>query len=152
MAICSRSIDKLATTKADVESKCPDVEIRVVPIDFSKTLDYSSLFNDKEIAENLRLIVNNVGYFKVCKVFEDDPEDLQRQIKVNLYPVTLLSKFGINSFKNQQVNQGYVNRFGLVSVSSYSAIRHYTTAGVYGGTKRYDKFLGHTIDKNAKTE
>lgn len=34
-----------------------------------------------------------------------------------------------------------------MSLSSYSAIRHYTTAGTYGGCKRYDKFLGHTIDR-----
>ena len=41
VGICSRSKEKLEKTKAEVQSKFPDVEIKVFPIDFSKTIDYS---------------------------------------------------------------------------------------------------------------
>lgn len=120
-------------------------------MDFSKSTDYSSMTNDQDLKDGLRLVVNNVGFFKVCKVFEDTPEDLQRQLKVNLYPISLLSKFAKNSYQQQQ-NDGYLGRFGMVSLSSYSAIRHYTTAGTYGGCKRFDKFLGYLIDKGNKPQ
>ena len=62
-------------------------------------------------------------------------------LKVNLYPITLLSKYGLVNFKKQAGN------CGLISVSSYSALRPYTRAGLYGGCKRYDATFGSLITR-----
>ena len=95
--------------------------------------------SDPEITPNV--LVNNVGFFKVCSIFKETPENLQTMLKVNLYPITLLSKWGLINFKKQN------NQCGLISVSSYSALRPYTRAGTYGGCKRFDAVFGSLIKK-----
>lgn len=62
-------------------------------------------------------------------------------LKVNLYPITMLSKYGVLKFKKEE------GKCGLVSVSSYSALRPYTRAGLYGGCKRYDATFGKLIKR-----
>ena len=65
-------------------------------------------------------------------------------MRVNLYPITILSKYSIISFKEQTDGQ----RYGLIQVSSFSGMRWYATAGLYGATKVYNKVFGNLIYSN----
>jgi NAD(P)-dependent dehydrogenase (short-subunit alcohol dehydrogenase family) len=51
--------------------------------------------------DNLRLVVNNVGVLKLNGDLEMKPEDLQAQIIVNMYPITLMSKYAKLAFMKQ---------------------------------------------------
>jgi short-subunit dehydrogenase len=62
-------------------------------------------------------------------------------LKVNMYPITLLSKYGILKFKNEE------GPCVLVSVSSYSSVRPYARAGIYGGCKRFNSVWGNLIER-----
>ena len=53
IAICSRSISKLDDAKKEVEAKYPNIEVRSYPLDFSKTIDYSSITNDEDLKNNV---------------------------------------------------------------------------------------------------
>ena len=51
--------------------------------------------------DNLRVLVNNVGVLKLNGDLEMDPADLEAQMKVNMYPITLMSKYAKKSFMKQ---------------------------------------------------
>ena len=53
-----------------------------------------------EIFNNLSVMVNNVGFLSNAKVLNLPPQDIEKMLKVNLYPVTLLTKYGIISHKS----------------------------------------------------
>ena len=93
VCICSRSMDKLNKVKDLVEKECEGTKIEPVAIDFSKSTDYSGFVSNKEVMSNLRLVVNNVGYFKPKAVFASSGQELQDHLTINLYPITLITKY-----------------------------------------------------------
>jgi short-subunit dehydrogenase len=54
-----------------------------------------------EIVDNLSLVINNVGLFPKGRSLQANPVDMEAAIKVNLYPIVLLSKLARNSFQKQ---------------------------------------------------
>mmetsp|Transcript_17567 Transcript_17567/g.29653 ORF Transcript_17567/g.29653 Transcript_17567/m.29653 type:complete len:106 (-) Transcript_17567:416-733(-) len=99
-----------------------------------------------EIFRDLRLVVNNVGYLKLGNVLTQDPADLQTMLKVNLYPITLLTRMAASTWR-QLAKVDAEKRYGLVQVSSFSSLRPYVGASVYGGCKRYDSKLGEVMQQ-----
>ena len=73
---------------------------------------------------------------------------MDRMLKLNLRPITGLSKHVMNQHLQSKGN----SRVGMIQVSSYSGIRWYATAGLYGGTKIYDKVLGEMLNKSPASD
>ena len=63
-------------------------------MDHEVARDYDKIYED-EVKENLRIVVNNVGSLCSGPTLEDDPKQLERMMKLNLYPMVLMSKFAI---------------------------------------------------------
>ena len=76
----------------------------MVPIDLANESDYSAITADKEVADNLGIVVNNAGQLLEGRFLEIAPEKLQTELKLNLYAVTLLSKYARNAFARQHEN------------------------------------------------
>ena len=77
------------------------MEVRPIVHNFQGSNDYSTIVNQSDIMDNLRVIVNNVGVLKLNGDLEMKPEDLQAQIIVNMYPITLMSKYAKLAFMKQ---------------------------------------------------
>ena len=74
MAISARSMGKLEKVKKEVEDECGGkIEVRPFTVDYSKTYDYSNITGQEDIMDNLRIVVNNVGYMKIAPVFRMEP-------------------------------------------------------------------------------
>lgn len=73
IAVSSRSQAKLEAVEQELKAVSPEVEVRTRSIDFSKETDYSGVVGDKEVMDNLALVVNNVGFLKLQKCFDVDP-------------------------------------------------------------------------------
>ena len=67
----------------------------------ANSTDYSSITEDKEVSDNLALVVNNAGQLQEGRFFEIDPTKLQTELRLNLNAVSLLSKYARNAFTNQ---------------------------------------------------
>jgi short-subunit dehydrogenase len=52
----------------------PELKVKVVPIDLAKATDYSPITGDREVMENLGVLVNNAGVMVRRNFFEQDPE------------------------------------------------------------------------------
>ena len=114
------------------------VQCEAISFDFANDTDYSRLLTK---FDQVAMVVNNVGFIDINKVLEMKPKDMSTMLKVNHRPVTLLTKHAINRHV-----KGDSKGLGLVQVSSFSALRWYSTAGLYGGTKIYDRLFGFMID------
>ena len=85
-------MDKLEKVKRQVEAANPGVEVRPFALDHSSTTDHCTITDQTEIMENLRVLVNNVGFAKGGGEFKMAPEVLQTQMKLNFYPIVLMTK------------------------------------------------------------
>ena len=105
--------------------------------------------SDPEIANNLRIVVNNVGLAPLGEILKSDPEAMDNALKVNHYPIVLLSKFAKNQFIQDQKNSDEPSgkRYGIVNVSSFSGIRPIIRMSLYGPSKRFDLMFSNISDQ-----
>ena len=66
LVIASRSQEKLKDAAAYIKGIVPDCVIDIKPIDFGKgePTDLKQFFNESIQNRNLKLLINNVGYFQ----------------------------------------------------------------------------------------
>jgi short-subunit dehydrogenase len=118
LALSSFNKDQLLDVKKELNDKYPDVEVYPYVVDYSKTTDYSEQTEFKDLKQNLRVVINNVGVLKKIPYLEDTPAFIQTSIKVNLYPFFLYTKLAINAFKKQaedfDQDEGAKKRFGIL--------------------------------------
>jgi len=102
VAISSRGMEKMQKLKDEISLK-EGQKVEIVPfqMDYSKDTDYGDMVKDSDIIGNLSMVVNNVGLYPKGRSLESKPEDMEAAIKVNLYPIVLLSKVARNSYKAQ---------------------------------------------------
>mgnify|MGYP006141724493 CR=1 FL=1 len=55
------------------------------------------------------MLVNNVGAASFGLQLETDPVKLEQGIKLNCYPITLLTKYARNGFKERASKYPYLN-------------------------------------------
>lgn len=121
--------------------------MKVVPIDLANAADYSPITDDKEVSDNLAIVVNNAGQLLVGKFFELAPEKLQTELRLNLNAVTLLSKYARNAFNRQLELSTHPEqeRFGLINLSSIAGYVPFPTMTQYSATKVYDNQFTRSI-------
>ena len=53
-----------------------NLKVKIVPIDLANSTDYSAITDDKEVSDNLGIVVNNAGQMCDGKFFDFAPEKL----------------------------------------------------------------------------
>lgn len=145
--IASRSQDKLEKVEKEIMDVNPSVKVRVVPVDLSKQCD--AITSDAEVMQNLGILVNNVGHGKPNKFFGQDPDMIATQQRLNLIPITLLTKHAKISFLNQDPKR----KFGLIQLASMASDTPFPLITHYGATKRYGEWFAHCINlRNLRKE
>merc|ERR1712086_471047 len=92
--LVARNMEKLEAAKKDILSKAPPgVKVEIASADLSDPTKYSVITQNKEVTSNLGIIVNNAGHFQCVPVFEQKPQDLQSLYKLNIYAITLFTKY-----------------------------------------------------------
>jgi short-subunit dehydrogenase len=91
-------------------------------------------------------LVNNVGFLKAgLSDMEQPPQALKQQLQLNLYPITLMSKYAKLSFL-QQARADHLKeadkRFAMIHLSSMSGIRFVALQAGYSASKHYDRVFG----------
>ncbi|MFT6816466.1 MAG: short-subunit dehydrogenase [Myxococcota bacterium] len=79
LVLAARSEAGLETTAAMVREQ--GAEAVVVPCDVSKPEDIARLV---QVAGNVDILIHNAGIEQVCHAHEQDPDDAERQVRVNL--------------------------------------------------------------------
>jgi len=100
--------------------------------------------SDPEVTNNLGMVVNNAGKLMANRFFDQDPAELQTMHKLNLYPITLLSKYAGNFFRAQATP---TNQFGIIQLSSTASEFTMPQLALYCATKRYNEVLGDCFAK-----
>jgi len=147
IVLASRSQDKLEKVQREIAGINHNLKVKVVPIDLANAADYSAITADKEVSDNLGIVINNAGQFLEGKFFEIAPEKLQSELRLNLNAVTLLSKYATNAYKRQldlSINPDQ-EKFGLINLSSIASYLPIPNMSQNAGTKRYDCYFTRSI-------
>jgi 17beta-estradiol 17-dehydrogenase / very-long-chain 3-oxoacyl-CoA reductase len=91
--------------------------------DFSKdftALTFESLYNEKLADIDISILCNNVGMVEIGPFTEMKEQDVHNMVTVNCYPVVLLTKQIIKSFKkrhqaNSAIRSAIVNTSSMIS-------------------------------------
>lgn len=59
--IASRTLSKLQNVEQELKDVNPSIKVKCIPIDLANTTDYSDITHDKEVIDNLGILVNNAG-------------------------------------------------------------------------------------------
>ena len=106
IALASRSQGKLEDVKAEILDHHPDRQVKVIPVDLSKPSDYVKLTHDIDLFSNLGMIVNNAGQMHFYGFLDQKPETIQTQHVLNMYAITLLTKYSRMAFQAQGKGKG----------------------------------------------
>lgn len=92
VVLIARGAEALQTTKKEILSKYPTVEVKTVQFDFSTTnpADYDQLASSLSDLD-IGILINNVGTYLHGNVFDNNPEDIKRLLVTNTFPQTFLT-------------------------------------------------------------
>ncbi len=139
--IVSRSLDKLANSKAELEKLCPGRDVRTVQFDFNEhqSIDaYKTRIMEHIKDLDISLLIQNAGYAETGP-FKDVPmEEHQRLMNVNCVPASLLTKLLLDKMRARAKNG---IRSGMIFLSSVAAVAPMPGFQTYSATKVYNDFL-----------
>jgi len=61
IVLASRSQDKLEKVQREIAGINHNLKVKIVPIDLANSTDYSAITADREVSDNLAIVVNNAG-------------------------------------------------------------------------------------------
>jgi len=73
VVLASRSKDKLEKVEREIANINNNVKVKVVSIDLANATDYTPITGDREVSENLAIVVNNAGQHLDGRFFEIAP-------------------------------------------------------------------------------
>jgi len=139
VVLVSRREEKLEEVKREIGGIDQEIRVKVVPMDLANADDYAPITADKEVSDNLAIVVNNAGLNMDGRFLDIAPEKLQNELRLNLNAVTLLSRYARNSFSDQLdlSSNPDQERFGIINVSSTVSLEPFPGVTQYSATKRY---------------
>ena len=95
MTLVSRTKANLDQLVDELRHINPTIKTNVVPLDISQAqgTDLASLFKNRTT-----IVVNNAGYMRRAKIFDQDPKDIEDMLKTNIHPYVLLTKYASEHF------------------------------------------------------
>ncbi len=129
LALCSRSIEKLAALKMDLSQAYPNINIYVESVDVSnKAVVIKFTSNALKEFKNIDLLINNAGTFIPGSICNEEDGNMEKMIETNLYSAYHLSKAIVPSMIKQK--KGHI--FNMCSIASQMA---YDNGGSYSISK-----------------
>ena len=129
LALCSRSIEKLAALKIDLSQAYPDINIYVESVDVSnKAAVFKFASNALKEFKNIDLLINNAGTFIPGSICNEEDGNMEKMIETNLYSAYHLSRAIVPSMIEQK--KGHI--FNMCSIASQMA---YDNGGSYSISK-----------------
>ena len=129
LALCSRSIEKLAALKMDLSQAYPNINIYVESVDVSnKAAVIKFASNALKEFKNIDFLINNAGTFIPGSICNEEDGNMEKMIETNLYSAYHLSKAIVPSMIKQK--KGHI--FNMCSIASQMA---YDNGGSYSISK-----------------
>jgi NADP-dependent 3-hydroxy acid dehydrogenase YdfG len=129
LALCSRSIQKLASLKMDLSQAYPEINIYIESVDVTDkaaVLKFAS--NALKEFKSIDLLINNAGTFIPGSIYNEEDGNMEKMIETNLYSAYHLSRAIVPSMIEQK--KGHV--FNMCSIASHMA---YDNGGSYSISK-----------------
>ncbi len=129
LALCSRSIEKLAALKMELSQAYPNINIYVESVDVSnKAAVIKFASNALKEFKNIDFLINNAGTFIPGSICNEEDGNMEKMIETNLYSAYHLSKAIVPSMIKQK--KGHI--FNMCSIASQMA---YDNGGSYSISK-----------------
>ena len=136
LALCSRSIEKLAALKMELSQAYPNINIYVESVDVSnKAAVIKFASNALKEFKNIDLLINNAGVMN--PPFSLTKQGFESQFSVNYLGHFMLTKLLLNSL-------GKVEKSKIVNVSSLAAEKATIDFDSFRNDKNYDKAYGQS--------
>lgn len=149
LALVSRSEEKLNKVRDEVSQIDSKVEVKVIPVDLADCpVDrYRKIFTEDLEGKQVNLLFNNAGKLTYKFSLEADPNEIEQTIKLNTYPMALLSSAVYSTFK-QQLKENAHQNLGIFQVSSFGSPMYVPMLGIYCAGKRFNDIFGKTFDSH----
>eukprot|EP00347_Sterkiella_histriomuscorum_P018752 403344314 len=150
LLLVSRSLEKLAHAKQEIQQEVPNASIIIESHDFSQNdmVGMRDMFTKiQQAGLNLKILVNNVGVIDRSLLMYSDPQAIQDQIIVNVYSEVFMTKYfreyiRMKTTLQQQANYTYNSflnpvRYGEIHLSSFLSEYLGVNRCIYSATKRF---------------
>ena len=103
LALISRSEEKLNKVRDECALIDNKVDVKVLPIDLAYCSGerYRQIFTDDLQGKQVSMLFNNAGKANFKYSLEADPSVLELMIRLNTYPMALLSSVAYTHFRKQ---------------------------------------------------
>ncbi len=141
VAICSRSMEKLQSAKAEIKSlKGGDVYILRTDVSKKEEVLAFAEFCLKELGQ-VNILVNNAGYYLPGNLYNEAEGTLENMINTNLYSAYHLTRALVPAMMEQGSGD-------IVNICSVASINAYPNGGAYS----VSKFALHGFSQNLREE
>ena len=153
LILWSRTQSKLERVRSDLLTKYPEIDIRIVAKDFSRSMEEAFYADELNKLDQLdvSILVNNVGFLSECAKFGDFKVAwLVNSVNVNMIPHAVLSAHFLKKFKLRSKESAFID---LSSIISELAVSFYN---IYGASKQFNTYFTqslfnlHSVNPNLK--
>jgi len=129
LAICSRNLQDLEQTKAELKEKYPDIEVLILATDMSKKEEVLAFAaHVRKSWDQVDLLINNAGVFLPGEIHKEEDGTLEMQIETNLYSAYYMTRALLPLMLDHK--KGHI--FNICSIASLFA---YPNGGSYSISK-----------------
>ena len=129
LAICTRNMDELEQTKADLLKINPDISVHIFAADLSEkeeTLRFGAFCLEK--FSTINALINNAGSYIGGEIHNEEDGVLEKMIKTNLYSAYHLTRKVLKAMIREK--RGYI-----INMASIASIMSYPNGGSYSISK-----------------
>jgi short-subunit dehydrogenase len=129
VAFCARNQEEIDKFLKELKNSYPNQRFYGIKADM-ENLSEVKKFADFALKNlgSANVLVNNAGLYIPTGIFDEHVDDLERQMKVNVYAPHYLSKFFTQSMKNQ--SSGYI-----INICSIASLKPISSAASYSISK-----------------
>lgn len=129
VAFCARNQAEIDSFQQELKQSYPNLSFYGIKADME---DFNQVKNFAELSlkslESVDVLVNNAGLYIPSNLFEEEENDLERQLKVNVQAPHYLSKFFTQSMKAQ--SSGHI-----INICSIASLKPVPSASSYSISK-----------------
>lgn len=143
LVVVARDTQRLEALAKEVGGR-DGVTVDVLTADLTDSVQLATV--EARLADEGRpvdLLVNNAGFGGAVPVVERDPDDIEREIRLNVLALTRLTRAALPGMLAR--NQG-----GILLVSSVAAFQPTPNTAVYAGTKAYVTIFGESLHEELR--
>ncbi|OFN45972.1 MULTISPECIES: SDR family NAD(P)-dependent oxidoreductase [Rothia] len=130
LVLVARNKDKLNALADEMRTK-HEIEVTTIPLDLSEFDAAERLWNETTRAGlEIDVLVNNAGFGTQCDVADDDPERLEKEVRLNCLAVVGITARYLSTMRERHHGT-------IINISSTAAFQPMPHMAVYGATKSF---------------